>query len=226
MALVIAACSRTSPSPLPKVAVWGALREMIHEGRIEGRVDVASVATPHTYGLGALAGMRGEVTIVDGTAWTAVGLHDGGRASGETTRESAALLVAATVPAWRDVVIETDIPAADLDARIESYIAASGIATDVAVPFVVSGGVDATWHVLNGPPSVGEDPHDHARNAVVGRHTGSATVVGFFSTKHQGVFTHMGQKVHAHVVAPKSSLAAHADELSIRAGSVLRLPAR
>jgi alpha-acetolactate decarboxylase len=223
--VLAAACSnpRTTP-PLPEVNVWGALREMIHDGRVEARVELASVLGANSYGLGALAGMRGEVTILDGAAWISVGERDSGRATRGVTSDSAALLVMATVPSWRSITIETDISAADLDARIEQYIAAAGISTDRPVPFVVDGSVEATWHVLKGPPAPGSNPHDHARNAVVGTHAGSANVVGFFSKKHQGIFTHMGHTVHAHVIDTGSSLAAHADELSIRAGAVLRLP--
>ncbi len=224
--LGVAACSKPSAvaQPMPEVRVWGALREMIHDGRVEARVELASVVAPGTYGLGALAGMRGEITILDGTPWISIGEQDGGRATHEPTREHAALLVLAKVPAWRSVTIEADVSFADLDARIEKYIAAAGIAIDKPVPFVIDGTVDATWHVLKGPPTPGANPHDHARNAVVGKFAGTAAVFGFFSKKHQGVFTHMGQDVHAHVIDAGSSLAAHADELSIRAGSVLRLP--
>ena len=74
------------------------------------------------------------------------------------------------------------------------------------------------------PPAPGANPHDHARNAVVGKLAGPAIVVGFFSKHHVGVFTHMGHTVHAHVIDPRSGIGGHADELAVRAGSVLRLP--
>lgn len=217
--LVLAACS--SAPQRPEVTVWGALREMMHEGRVEARVAIASVVKPHVYALGALAGMRGEVTIVDGTPWVAVG---NATATAGPTTESAALLVAATVPAWRSVAITTDIPFAELDARIEAYARAAGIDVETPFPFVVDGTLTSvSWHVLLGPPTAGE--HDHARNAITGtRDTLQGTAVGFFSKHHAGVFTHMGQRVHAHVVDPATALAAHADALSIRAGSTLRLP--
>jgi len=61
--------------------------------------------------------------------------------------------------------------------------------------------------------------------AVVGEQAAmSGTLVGFFSKHHQGAFTHMGQNIHAHVVNASAALAAHADQVSIRASSILVLP--
>lgn len=221
--LMIASCSKRSPAP-PDVKVWGALREMIHDGRVEGRVELASVVGPSVVGLGALEGMRGEVTILDGAAWVAIGTRDGGRATKLVGDQRAALLVAATVPAWRRVVIESDIAASALDARIEQYIAAAGLPVDQPIPFRIEGEVGTRWHVLEGPPAPGSSPHDHTRNAVTGRFDGTATIVGFYSKHHVGVFTHMGHTVHAHILEPRTALSAHADELMVKAGSVLELP--
>jgi acetolactate decarboxylase len=199
---------------------------MIHEGRIEARVAITEIARPHVYAVGALAGMEGEVAIVDGAVWIARGDARGGAAVAGPTDEHAALLVAATVPAWTTVRIETDIPFEQLDARLEEYARRAGLDVERPFPFVFEGSlVDVRWHVLTGPPSPGASPHDHTRNAIIGeRAEMNGVAVGFFSKHHQGVFTHMGQNVHAHVVDAPSSLVGHADTLSIRAGSVLRLP--
>lgn len=219
--LLLACCSSAAPVA-PEVTVYGALREMIHDGRIEGRVELASVVRSGTYGVGALEGMRGEITLVDGAAWLAVGERDGGKARQGVVGERAALLVASNVSAWRDVAIDAAIT--DLDAAIERYAVSAGLSIDKPFAFVIEGEVDATWHVLKGPPTPGTSPHDHARNAVVGTLAGRATVVGFFSKTHVGVFTHMGHTVHAHVIDPRSGVGGHADQLTVRAGSTLRLP--
>jgi acetolactate decarboxylase len=168
--------------------------------------------------------MRGEVTILDGTAWVAIGAQDSGRATKLVGSQRAALLVAATVPAWRTVAIDSDIAATALDARIEQYVVAAGLPADKPIPFTIRGEVAARWHVLEGPPSPGASPHDHTKSAVTGRFDGTATIVGFYSKRHVGVFTHMGHTVHAHILEPRTALSAHADELMVKAGSVLELP--
>ena len=236
LAVVLAAlCSCTRPpaappavatSPRPDVRVWGELRAMMHEGRTEARVALAPLlAAPHLYAVGAVAGMRGEITVVDGAAWLALGDRDAGRATPGPGDAGAALLVAARVADWTRVTISEDIPAADIDRRIEALAAAAGIDIEQPFPFLIEGGLaDVRWHVLAGPPGAGSS-HDHMDGAVTGEQAAiDGTLVGFFSKHHQGVFTHMGQNVHAHLVNRAMKLAAHADRFSIRASSVIALP--
>jgi acetolactate decarboxylase len=200
---------------------------MRHEGRTESRLALAPLlGAPHLHAVGAIAGMRGEITVVDGTAWVALGERDSGRASAGATEEGAALLVASYVADWSRVTIKDDIAFADLDHRIEALARDAGVDVEKPFPFRVEGQLaDVRWHVLKGPPSSASAPHDHTGNAVVGEQAAmSGTLVGFFSKHHQGAFTHMGQNVHAHVVNASAALAAHADQVSIRASSVLLLP--
>jgi hypothetical protein len=202
------------------------LRALMHEGRTESRVAIAPLlATPHLYAVGAVTGMRGEVTVIDSAASLSLGERDAGRASAAVGDEGATLLVASTVAEWRHVAIAEDIQFADLDRRIEEYAAAAGIDVEKPFPFLIEGPVaDVRWHVLKGPPNPSA-PHDHSGNAITGEQAAmTATVVGFFSKHDHGVFTHMGQNVHAHVVNASLGLAAHADLLSIGASSVLSLP--
>lgn len=228
---VTEAPTEAAPTTAVEVTSWGSLREMIHEGRVEARVALATpLATPHLHAIGALAGMRGEITIRDGAAWIAVGDRDDGRAvraaGPGADGASAALLVGAYVAQWQRVPIEEDIPFEQLDARIEALATAAGVDVEQPFPFLVEGTLgEVRWHVLKGPPEAGGPPHDHARNAVTGEAAAlRATLVGFFSKHHQGVFTHRGQRVHAHVLDEASQLAAHADQVSVRAGSMLSLP--
>jgi len=230
--LALCGCSRPSSGPVvPRthatdVKVWGSLREMMREGRTESRVAIAPLlAAPHMYAVGAIAGMRGEVTVLDGTAWLALGDRDSGRATAGIADEGAALLVASYVADWSRVAIPEDIPFAELDRRIEALAAAAGMDVDIPFPFLIEGEFsDVRWHVLKGPPS-SDAAHDHIGNAVVGDpKTIRGTLVGFFSRHHQGSFTHMGQNIHAHLVDTSSMLAAHADQISIRASSMLVLP--
>jgi len=232
--VLLALCSCAKPPNAPstdnetatEVKVWGSLHEMMREGRTESRVAIAPLlATPHMYAVGAIANMRGEVTIVDGTAWVALGERDSGRAAAGAADEGAALLVASYVADWSRVAITEDIAFAQLDERIEALAKAAGIDVDTPFPFLVEGQLaDVRWHVLKGPPAANA-AHDHTGNAVVGeRAMIDGTLVGFFSKHHQGSFTHMGQNIHAHLVNVSSALAAHADQISIRASSTLLLP--
>ena len=213
------------PSAIPEVRVWGALRSIMHEGKTGPNVSLSNVAGPHVYGVGALTGLRGEVLLVDGAVFTSRA-HGGDLAIHRSTTGTATLLVAATVPAWTNVPISSPIAAEELDNRLEALARANGLDVEKAFPVVIDGVVDVEWHVLDGSNVAGRGTHaDHMRNAVTGTISGiQATVVGFFSKHHQGVFTHMGQHTHFHVLTADHKIMGHVDRLAVRAGGTLKLP--
>jgi alpha-acetolactate decarboxylase len=220
----------TAPG-LPDVRVWGSLRAIMHEGKTGPQVSLAEAitGTPHVYGVGALSSLRGEVTIIDGTVWLAHSDDRGGVRVGKgiSSAESATLLVAAQVRGWRDLPISAQIAPDDLDDRIEAMARDSGIDVDRPFPLLVEGRfLDADWHVLDGrriAPGGGHD--DHARNSIKGTiRNGTGVLVGFFSKQHQGVFTHMGQRTHFHLLTSDHATMGHADRVGVHAGSTLKLP--
>jgi acetolactate decarboxylase len=231
--LLTVACNRrevASPTVVvPDVRTWGTLREVMHEGRVGAKVALSDAITEHTFAVGALAGLTGEITAVDGNAYVARAERD--RAVVAVSREpvGATLLVASIVPAWKDVVLHAAPTNSALDDAVESAARAAGVDVEKPFPFLVEGSVDAAWHVLRHQPGepAGGGHEAHLRNALTGKIAGGrATLVGFFSRHHQGVFTHMGQRTHIHVITDDRATMGHVDEVAVRPGAVLKLPAR
>ena len=220
--------SRSVTPSIPEVRVWGALRAIMHEGKTGPNVSLAEVAGPHVYGVGALSGLRGEILLIDGVAFTSIA-EGGGLVVHQSTTEAATLLVAARVPVWKSVPISSPIGGEELDDRLEALAREHGFDVEKAFPLVIeSSVVDAEWHVLDGSKGATGGTHaDHLRNAVTGRLVATpATVVGFFSKHHEGVFTHMGQRTHFHVMTADQKVMGHVDRLAVGAGGTLKLPAR
>jgi acetolactate decarboxylase len=232
--LLTSACHRRQAPPptiaTPEVRTWGTLREVVHEGLVGEKVSLPDVVAPHVYAVGALAGLAGEIMALDGTAYVAQPGGDAALVSIPSQPMGATLLVAATVPAWRDAVLPAAAAnAAALDDAVEAAARAAGLDPAKPFPFLIVGDVDASWHVLRGPVDghAGGGHEAHMRNAVTGKVSGvRATLVGFFSLHHQGVFTHMGQRTHLHVITDDRKTMGHVDEIAVPAGVVLRLPAR
>jgi hypothetical protein len=237
--MVVLGCSRRAPdpgstrgtsSPPAEVKVWGALRAIMHEGKTGPQVALAdATAGSHAYGVGALSGLQGETTIVDGVAWVARVRQDGGVqvTNAPPAGESATLLVVARVSEWRSVVVANDIGPDELDDRLEAIARANGIDVERPFPLLVEGELDGVeWHVLNGAkPAVGAGHDDHMRGATKGIiRAQSGLLVGFFSKQHEGVFTHMGRRTHLHVLTANHAIMGHADRAGIRAGEILKLP--
>ena len=224
------ACARKERTPtdfLPQVRTWGTLREVMHEGQVGSKVALPDVMGPALYAVGAVTGLAGEITVVDGVAYSASPADDGIRVA-PAPEITAAILVAATVPVWKASSISAAADATAVDDRIESAARASGLNVDQPFPFMIEGTINATWHVLGVQGAPGPGTHaDHLRNATTGKLTATpATLIGFFSRHHQGVFTHMGQRTHIHVITPDRRTMGHVDEVSLSGEATLKLPAR
>ena len=68
--IVALALAATVSGGLPPVTVHGSIGQLVRQRDTAPKVALAEVLrTPHTFGLGSLSDLRGEITIVDGTAW-------------------------------------------------------------------------------------------------------------------------------------------------------------
>jgi acetolactate decarboxylase len=212
----------------PAVRVFGAVREMIHEGRTGSRVALASLAdAPHLYGLGAQADLNGEILILDGDIILA---RPGGKVERvmRATDAAAALLVVAEVDTWQSFVLTEDISWKDLDAVVEQHLRDDGRDAQTRVPFQIIGTFPSlSWHVVDGSRLHGPitSHEDHLRAADRMRANGvEARLLGFYSAHDQGVFTHAGSRTHVHGVLEDPLRMGHIDDAAIAAGSVLLLP--
>src|SRR5262245_31281669 len=177
----------------------GTLHEVLAGGQTQGRVRLAEVASgADVVGLGVLAGLDGEITIVDGATWVARADGAGAVRStvGRAQDDQAAFLAVARVGEWVEVPVETSLELEQLP-----YWAGMPAMEWPVVPFVVRGVLgDLDAHVLHGAcPQAGAVPpgKEPAR-----RHERQAfgTLVGFWTREAPGTLTHAGQSLHAHVV--------------------------
>ncbi len=210
---------------------WGTLREALRDGRVEARVAVADAVGPDTHALGALADLRGEVTVADGVAW----ISEGDAAGCRTTRGApgdarATVLFATDVPAWTDLAVEEAVDPSELDAYVKRRADELGLDTSRPFPFRVEGGlVEVKLHVIAGAcpmraRMLGEAPEpppfELALDAVDGR------LVGFHAEDSAGELCHASSRVHAHVLLERDGqpLTGHVEWAGLAPGAVLRLP--
>jgi acetolactate decarboxylase len=192
-------------------------------------VTLNRVSTSDAIGVGALSELRGEVTLYDDEVWLAYANDDGtARVSKvRASHEQAALLVVANVAAWRRIPMPSEVPFDRLDEEIERLARANGADEHRPIPLVIEGSfAGLEWHVVDGRKLATTSTHEqHAAAAArgsVGRSTGA--LVGFFSTRHQGVFTHMSKKTHFHAVLPNENVSGHVDGVTILPGATLLTP--
>jgi len=223
--LLLAGCAASPATSGPRV--FGALRDIMHEGKTGAVVALADVVPgPHAYALGALAGLRGEILVLDDRVVVSYPAGDGAVRLDEIhgRDEGAALLVAADVERWTRVPIAEDIAADAFEERIAALAARAGVDTSRRFPFLIDGAfTEVGWHVLDGgklPPTA---THDERMAAAVHGSATNATgrALGFYSDKDAGTFTHMGKRTHVHVLLPEAGVMGHADRVAVAAGSTL-----
>jgi len=210
----------------PGVRWLGAQRDVLG-GDLRGHVALETLADlPHLYALGPLEGVRGEVSILDSVP--SIARIDGEAVVTATSwRERACFLVWAQVPAWRERV--PDALAAGLDGLERAVIAlATDTGLDLAqpLPFRVRGtAAEATFHVLDKRDGL---PHDRERHeqAKVRRTLAGAPVelIGFYSTRHRGIFTPGDADVHVHLCTGGGRVSGHLEAIRLEPGAHVAVP--
>lgn len=209
---------------------WGTLREALRDGQVQARVALGDVARPGTWAVGALEGLRGEITIADGEVWVSEGSAGGAvTARGATSSESATVLFAAEVASWREVVVAQDVGTSELDAYVEGQARAAGLDVSRPFPFVVEGELHhlrihviagecpTRARMLGGEPAA--PPFELHADATSGR------LVGIHATNSSGVVCHMGSSTHVHaLLEEQGGLTGHVESVGLGEGAILKLP--
>jgi len=213
----------------PAVQQYGSMREVLREGNTQPRVRLADVnASRGAIAVGALAGLGGEVTMVDGEVWVARSTGDGADVSGPACdpADQATLLAASHVDMWTTVPLGggTEL---SLGERIKVSAASAGVDTSVPFPFVIDGRItELDAHVIAGScPIANPDGEQPWRFSVSSPAAGR--LVGFYAEHSDGELTHHGDVTHTHVILKRGgrTVTAHADHAQADESAVLRIPA-
>jgi len=230
LALVIAGCTAPDPMPAPGgVRTWGTLREALRDGHTQARVDVADIASSGLVAVGAVAGLDGEISIIDGTCYVSR-VRDGKIQTDRSDQVKATILFAADVREWKAVEITRAVAPADFEAFVTKCAEDAGIDTAEPFPFLVDGELlTLKMHVLAGEcpirarmqgVSMTSPPAHREFEKVRGR------LVGIHASRGGGVITHHGSATHVHVVLTDGEvMTGHCEAVGIAVGAVLRLPA-
>ena len=170
----------------------GAQRETVMNGRVAAAIDLSKLAaTPFVYGLGPIAELRGEVTIVNGRPSLSRVGPDGKIRVTESFQAGAPFLVWAEVPRWREIPLPAEIRSfADLEGFAPRAAEQAGLDPKQPFPFLVRGRMDLIdFHILN---RIGNEPHDaekHKRIQVPFEITqAESIIVGFHAPSHRGIY--------------------------------------
>jgi len=233
---------------VPDFKHYGNFKHMMQSGETKGQVLLSELpVSAGVWGVGALAGLKGEIIQIDGKLLVSLGTDPKGSVQPPKANDSAVLWASAKVTDWDSVKVPTDMTQAQFEAFVTQQAPSRQL--DLTQPFIfrVTGHyAHLIWHVVTGERPSGDASHKgaqsaSAKNAGHGGHGGHANdqagmklfrsplspgqLVGVYSgDKLEGLISHPGEKFHLHYIDNDLKVSGHVDQYTVKAGSVLLLP--
>ncbi len=195
------------------------MRDVVRNGQGAGVIAMDSLAEPGLYGVGPLAHLRGEITVVDGVCLVAR-MVDGQVRVAQEPDVQAPFFVHALVRDWEELVLPG--PVVDL-AGLDAFLSARALDHPGPFAFRLTGIADSVLaHVLDVPEGVRVSSREeaHAYDARITLCGEVVELVGFFSTTHRTVFTHHDSNIHVHALSADRQRMGHADSAHWRPGAM------
>lgn len=232
LSVLLISCASTN-RPIEQ---YGSMREALGQQRSEGRVNLIELSNKANYlGIGALAGLAGEVTIVDRRTIISTVGQDGKPVPSkvDTSQLHATMFVGAQVDDWIEVVTSQPMNQQELEGWLRKSAEGLGLNPKTPFMFKIAGELqNVRLHVINGACplharmhkkslSKGQLPYEGEYKTI------KSEVVGVYASDAVGKLTHPDTAIHSHVVYSNgagSDLSAHLEEFSIAKGTKLYLP--
>ena len=211
---ILSSCGPTND--MWEVENHGVLREIMQEQKIGANADLKDFENmPNLYALGALEGLSGEILIVDGKPFNGIA-NQGNLVFDKSFDKKATLLVSSQVDEWEIITLkETFKNLKELQAMILAQGKATGIDVLKPFPFMIKGDFQRIdWHVINAKEAKSQNHEAYKTAGLNGSEAYTdARILGFYSSQHEGIFTHHGSYVHLHFLSADESTMGHVDEL-------------
>lgn len=229
----------TNPSAGSPLEVHGSFRRLAHTGDTSAQVKLDAIRTgPGGWGVGALAGLTGEIVVVDGRILVSRGSDPQGRTSPAQTSDAAVLYAGAVVESWHERIVPNTMTRAVFERFVEVSALEIGLSRDAPFAFRLEGILPSlTWHVVTGQAASaaatlghgagygGTHANKHAGMHVHKESGSTGMLVGIYSgAALEGVVSHPNERFHLHVVDKSLTRSGHVDDYTVSAGAVLYLP--
>ena len=202
------------------VEVRGALSNVMRKGDLKAAISLDTLQPLFLFGLGPLDSLRGELLTLNGITYVARATMGGGMTVQKTQDAKAPFFVFSYVPKWKEIALPDSVT--DLG-RLERYLSSRTGATGAPIVFRLKGSLENSMiHVVNLPRGVKirspQDAHNGQKKYKLRKR--EVEMLGFFSTMHQGIFTHHDSFIHLHLLSSDKKMSGHVDEASFKKGQI------
>lgn len=191
-----------------EVKYIGELRQIMHQGKYEGRVFLKDLPQKHLFGLGAVKELQGEILILDGKALIST-VIDREASIKQQENIEATLLVYAQVPEWDTLSVKG---VNDISLLLEEQLKDREVTGPT--PFMLLGKAERLhYHIINFDLEKG-DISQHRDGAFQENLINSdVAILGFYATDAKGIYTHHDSNIHLHFRTNTGDKAGHVDDV-------------
>lgn len=226
------ACAEIQTTDVAKpsfaVEYRGAMREMFANGNIGGNISLTEFrGKPHLYAVAPLEGLRGEITIWDGTPYVSF-VRSNSVAVEKSWDAKAIFMVWAEVAGWREIPVPENVKTyAELEKFAAEAAKSANIDASQPFPFLLKDTpAKVNWHIndyVSDNTPLTPEKLDQAKFKGVLENE-AVEIVGFYSANHAGVFTHQTTNMHLHLRSASGGVMGHLDDIILNNGTSLYLP--
>jgi acetolactate decarboxylase len=179
-------------------------------------INLDTVSTKvHFFGMGPLGRMQGEITIINGKPFGASVNEKGEGVVQENWQIEAPFFVYANVAKWKKYPFSVNINNLDdLQKAVAQIAQQNGFDLQQSFPFRLVGTIATlTTHIVmpRSPEIAGYQANKKQADYDLANQKGE--LLGFYSEKHQGIYTHKDSFIHVHFVSKDQKTMGHVDKI-------------
>lgn len=199
-----------------KVYTVGAMNKM---GKTNFKTQVWLDTIPdksHLYGMGPYDRMKGEIMVFDGKPFYASAFEEGKAMVGQSWDIRSPFFVYANVSEWREFELSGDISSVeDIQNKVAAIAQKNGYVLKEPFPFKIIGNLDTiTTHIVTPRSSDVEGYRAGVKQQLFTFNNSKGSLLGFYSEKHQGIFTSSKSFVHVHYLSDDQTFMGHLDKIN------------
>ena len=183
------------------------MKKVMWKGELHSTIDLDTLSNKEgLIGIGPEAFLKGEIMIMDGKSYVSRPIDSTMMEVIESYDVGAPFFVYANVSNWKSILLDPHIKSIK---DLEDFLQLSVLDQKKAFPFKIKGSIDsAIIHSQNLPEGtqVSSPKEAHQGQANYSLSETEIDVAGFYSTQHQGIFTHHDAFTHMHLITADKSM--------------------
>jgi len=211
------AISESAASKKNKVKIAGTMMKVMRQGDLAGTINLDTISNKeHLYGVGPVEYLKGELMIIDGRSYQSTVADGASIHVEETFKAKAPFFVYANIDNWKEILLPDSVCTIP---QLESFLDQSTKNHSRPFAFRLTAKIEkGELHIVNLPAgtAVHSQEDAHQNQLVYKLKNQTADLVGFFSTTHQGIFTHHDSFVHIHLITTDRKKMGHLENMTIK----------